>query len=149
MDDSTHHTESYKYIQILEHIFVCDGNIHYTASQVFFCLIIFIISCFYQLIHFLSNCRNLADHLRSSWTYMSLLSCVVVLGHFWQVMIPSTSDVSSVYGMSQIEIICQCGVTVQVHVLKRYTKNRPRIARTISSVEEIREECLINVRAYW
>ena len=96
---------------------------HSTASQVFLCLVIFIISRFYQLINFLANCQ----HLRSSQTSTRLLVCVIFIDCYLKVIIPRTSGVYFIYGPSQIEIIRQYGVTVQVQQLNIH-KNLPIIA---------------------
>ena len=59
--------------------------IHSTVSQVFLCLVIFIISYFYQLINFLDTFRHLTKYIRASWTYTQLLVSGVFLDRSWHV----------------------------------------------------------------
>ena len=90
--------------KLLNYIFVFYGIMHYTAIQVFLWPCKFIISCFYQPINFLDNFRHLTEHP----TYTLLLVCIILS---WQVTIPRTGSISSVFGLSQNEIIHQFGVT--------------------------------------
>ena len=98
------------------------SSMHSTASQVFLCLVWFIILWLYQLIEFLDNCRHLKEHLRSYWIYTRLSFCVTVIYSYWEVTIPRTSNVFSVYGQSQIKIIRQYGVNIQINRLESSAK---------------------------
>ena len=55
---------------------------HSTVSLVFLCLVRFIISCFYQLINFLANCRHLrsiSEYLEHLRAYQSVLLFLIAL----------------------------------------------------------------------
>ena len=85
VDDSTHHTGSCPYIQVIElYIYFFFDRYHafYRYSSIYFpCN--FIISCFYQLNNFLANCFHLTEHLRASRTSTPLLIRVIILDRSW------------------------------------------------------------------